>query len=118
MSKSIDPMGGRTRRDTALEPHPAPIVSMSLRPGIPGRVGAPAEPASASPAVDEYAIQSWKSQPFSSERQPVPYFVASPNDRTAARQFPFDEALIFKWIGEAEIGGSPPFSPEHTFATG
>ena len=44
---------------------------------------APAEPASASPAVDEYATQRWQSQPFSSERQPVPYLLASPNDRTA-----------------------------------
>ena len=44
MSKSIDPMGGRTRRDTALEPHPAPIVSMSLRPGIPWRVALPQSP--------------------------------------------------------------------------
>ena len=44
MSKSIDPMEGRTRRDTALEPHPAPIVSMSLRPGIPWRVALPQSP--------------------------------------------------------------------------
>ena len=46
---------------------------------------APAEPASASPTVDEYATKRWKSQPFSSERQPVPYLLASPNDRTASR---------------------------------
>ena len=44
MSKSIDPMGQTTRRDTALEPHPAPIVSMSLRPGIPWRVALPQSP--------------------------------------------------------------------------
>ncbi len=30
-----------------------------------------------------------------------------------ASQFPFGEALILKLIGEAEMGGSPPFSPEH-----
>ncbi len=44
---------------------------------------APAEPASASPAVDEYATPAEKRQCFSSEWQSVPYFVASPNDRTA-----------------------------------
>ncbi len=41
MSRSIDPMGRTTRRDTAVEPHPALIVSMSLRPGIPWRVALP-----------------------------------------------------------------------------
>ena len=45
---------------------------------------APAEPAYASPAADEYATTVGKRQCFSSEWQPVPYFVASPNDRTAA----------------------------------
>ena len=29
----------------------------------------------------------------------------------AASQFPFDGALSFEWIGEAEIGGSPWQSP-------
>ena len=33
-----------------------------------------------------------------------------------ASQFPFGEALIFERIGEAEMGGSPLFSPQHTFA--
>ena len=45
---------------------------------------APAEPASTSPVVDEYATKRWKSQPFPSERHPVPYLLVSRNDRTAA----------------------------------
>ena len=35
---------GETRWDAALEPHPALIVSMSLRPGIPWRVALPRSP--------------------------------------------------------------------------
>ena len=37
-------MGQRTRRDTAWKPHPAPIVSISLQPGIPWRVALPQSP--------------------------------------------------------------------------
>ena len=83
MSRSIDPMGQRTRRDTAWKPHPAPIVSISLQPGIPWRVALPQSPPPLPPAVDEYATKRWESQPFPSERQPVPYLLVSPNDRTA-----------------------------------
>ena len=38
MGRSIDPIGRGARRDAAVGPHPALIVSMSLRPGIPWRV--------------------------------------------------------------------------------
>jgi len=38
MGRSIDPMKCWARRDAAVGLHPAPIVSMSLRPSIPGRV--------------------------------------------------------------------------------
>ena len=34
-----------------------------------------------------------------------------PRKKGTASQFPFEEALILKRIGEAEIRGSPPFSP-------
>ena len=48
---------------------------------------APAEPASTSPIVDEYATKRRESQLFSGERQPVPYLLlASRNDRTANNQ--------------------------------
>ncbi len=33
-----------------------------------------------------------------------------------SHEFPFDEALILKWIGEAEIGGSPLFRPSTLLA--
>ena len=84
MSKSIDPMGGRNKAGYGPGAAPRAHRFDEFAAGYSLAGCAPAEPASASPAVDEYAIQSWKSQPFSSQRPPVPYFVASPNDRTAA----------------------------------
>ena len=68
MSKSIDPMGGRTRRDTALEPHPAPIVSMSLRPGIPWRVALPQSPPPLPRLRTSMQQSAGKANPFPANR--------------------------------------------------
>ena len=65
MSKSIDPMGGRTKRDTALEPHPALIVSMSLRPGIPWRVALPQSPPPLPRLWTSMQHRAAKANPFS-----------------------------------------------------
>ena len=116
MSRSIDPMGQRTRRDTAWKPHPAPIVSISLQPGIPWRVALPQSPpplprpwtsmqqsagkANLFPANGNLSPICWSHQ--TTALQPVPYLLVSPNDRTAS----WGEILGRSWGDPGEIGDS------------
>ena len=60
--------------DTAIEPHPAPIGSMSLQPGIPWRVALPRSPPPLPRPWTSRQYRRWKPQPFFQRTATCPLF--------------------------------------------
>ena len=136
MGGSTDPMGCRARRGAAKGPHPAPIVSMSPRPGIPWRVALPQSPLPLprlGSGCDETAVKATLLQrtatcPFFHGLTKRPHSILSPVLSVTARvlkviehcrsEHRLPQKLDLKILYSGSVPELPPNSPHPVYPGG